>query len=428
MRIDPRRELLLDLLQAALAAVDGRGCTRAALAAAPGGPLWLAAIGKAAAAMALGAHDACGTDIERTLVITKDGHVEPRLAGLAGAEILHSGHPVPDERSLAAGSRLLEFVAAVPAGVQPLFLVSGGASALVEVPAPGLTLADLQRLNREGLAGGANIGELNRRRAAVSQIKGGRLAARLGGRPGLALFISDVPGDDPAVIGSGLLAAPAQGDGLQRRVIARVEDAMQAVRGRAGALSVEVAGERFAEAAERVAVRCVHELHLGRAQVQVWGGESVVQLPPVAGRGGRSQHLALTAARLMAGEEDLLLLAAGTDGTDGPTPDAGAIVDGGTAARAAAAGFGIEDCLRRADAGSALEAAGDLLHTGPTGTNVGDLVIGLKLPPTAVPGRRRGGSQTTPARMDNSGPRTAPPQTDQGGARGRILPKVSGRP
>jgi len=390
---DPRRELLLDLLNAALTAVDGRRCTRAALAAAPGGPLWVAAVGKAAAAMALGAHEARGPDIERTLVITKDGHTESGLAGLPGVEILHSSHPVPDERSLAAGARLLGFVDALPADAWPLFLVSGGASSLVEVPAAGMTLADLQRLNREGLAGGADIGELNRRRAAVSRIKGGRLAARLADRPGLALFISDVPGDDPAVIGSGLLAAAAGGDGLVRRVIARVEDALQAVRERAAPLSVAVAAERFTGAAERVAVRCVHELHLGEAQVQAWGGESVVQLPPGAGRGGRSQHLALTAARLIAGEEDLLLLAAGTDGTDGPTPDAGAIVDGGTAARAAAAGFAVEECLRRADSGRALEAAGDLLRTGPTGTNVGDLVIGLKLAAGAPP-RRHGGART----------------------------------
>ncbi|MGB6451452.1 MAG: MOFRL family protein, partial [Steroidobacteraceae bacterium] len=115
-----------------------------------------------------------------------------------------------------------------------------------------------------------------------------------------------------------------------------------------------------------------------------WGGESVLELPAHPGRGGRNQHLALEAARLIAGYEDLVLLAAGTDGTDGPTVDAGAIVDGDTCARAASAGLDVDDCLRRADSGAALAAAGDLVHTGPTGTNVGDLVMGLKLSAAAA--------------------------------------------
>jgi hydroxypyruvate reductase len=105
----------------------------------------------------------------------------------------------------------------------------------------------------------------------------------------------------------------------------------------------------------------------------------VLALPPRPGRGGRNQHLALAAARLLAGGDDLFLLAAGTDGTDGPTDDAGALVDGETCARVSCAGLDVDDCLRRADSGSALDAAGDLVHTGPTGTNVGDVVLGLRL-------------------------------------------------
>ena len=111
----------------------------------------------------------------------------------------------------------------------------------------------------------------------------------------------------------------------------------------------------------------------------VWGGESTVQLPAKPGRGGRNQHLALAAARLIAGHADLLLLAAGTDGTDGVTEDAGALVDAETCARLTLAELDADACLRRADSGTALAASGDLVHTGPTGTNVGDLVIGLKL-------------------------------------------------
>jgi glycerate 2-kinase len=117
------------------------------------------------------------------------------------------------------------------------------------------------------------------------------------------------------------------------------------------------------------------------AKVAIWGGESTLTLPARTGRGGRNQHLALAAARLIAGDDELMLLAAGTDGTDGPTTDAGAIVDGETCARIAVAEIDAEDALRGADSGTALAAAGDLIDTGPTGTNVGDLVIGLKLRP-----------------------------------------------
>jgi hydroxypyruvate reductase len=120
---------------------------------------------------------------------------------------------------------------------------------------------------------------------------------------------------------------------------------------------------------------------LSDADLNVWGGESTVQLPAAPGRGGRNQHLALAAARLLAGHDDLAMLCAGTDGTDGPTADAGALVDGSTLDRGTIAGLDAESCLKRCDSGSFLEASGDLVSTGPTGTNVGDLVLGLRLPP-----------------------------------------------
>jgi hydroxypyruvate reductase len=137
---------------------------------------------------------------------------------------------------------------------------------------------------------------------------------------------------------------------------------------------------RFDGEAIRLAARFTHELLIGDTQVRVWGGESTVRLPSHPGRGGRNQHLALAAARLLPDYPQLLLLAAGTDGTDGPTEAAGGLVDADTCGRLALAGLDADDCLSRADAGTALEAAGALVHTGPTGTNVADLVIGLKLP------------------------------------------------
>jgi glycerate 2-kinase len=395
-----QRALLLELLRAALVAVDGRRCTREALGgasprAAPfagadlagGRPVWAAAIGKAAAAMALGAADALGARLERLLLITKEGHTGEEVRRLEGLEVHESSHPVPDARSLAAGARLLAFIDEIPRGARPVFLVSGGASSLVEVLAPGVALDELERLNLEGLACALPIEALNARRREISLLKGGRLAARLRGRGALALFLSDVPGDDPAVIGSGLLG-PADSrdplDDVERLVVASIDDARRAVCERAAGLAVDAPPERFSGRVERLAVRMAHETALGTAQLHVWGGESVIELPCDCGRGGRNQHLALAAARLIAGRDDVFLLAAGTDGTDGPTPDAGALVDGQTCARIACAGLDVDEALRRADAGTALEAAGDLVHTGPTGTNVGDLVLGLKLSPDAA--------------------------------------------
>lgn len=381
----PQRALLLELLRAALLAVDGRRCTREALArtrSAAAQPVWAAAVGKAAAAMALGAADALGARLERLLLITKHGHTPEEARRLAGIEVHESSHPVPDARSLAAGARLLAFVEEIPAAAQPLFLVSGGASSLVEVLAPGVALDELLELNREGLARGLPIEALNARRQALSLVKGGRLAARVCGRGALALFISDVPGDDPAVIGSGLLGPAGSRDSrddIERLVVASIDDARQAVCKRAAGLTVSSPPERFSGHVERLAVRMAHETALGSAALHVWGGESVIELPEHPGRGGRNQHLALAAARLMAGRENVFLLAAGTDGTDGPTSDAGALVDGETCARLACAGVDVDEALRHADSGTALETAGDLIHTGPTGTNVGDLVLGLKL-------------------------------------------------
>src|SRR6516162_3927293 len=247
---EPRRTLLLDLFQVGLARVNGRRCVVAALGAAePASPVWVAAIGKAAPAMALGAYDALGGAIERALIITRDPEDLSAFAPRAAPEVWLGSHPVPDERSLAAGARLLAWVDELPPSVWPLFLISGGASSLVEVPAPGATLADLAALTRLSFTSGMAIGELNARRAALSRIKGGRLAARLAGRAARALFVSDVPHDDPRVIGSGLMGpAPGDADRVERTLVASVEHAVAAVAARAVqlGLAVHAPSRRFA--------------------------------------------------------------------------------------------------------------------------------------------------------------------------------------
>ena len=335
---DPRRALLLDLFRAGLAAVDGRRRVRAALAGREGeGRVSAFAVGKAAASMMQGAADALGARLERGLVVAPDGDLPPSLADLPGMRVLQAGHPRPDERSLAAGDALREFAAATPPGSRVLLLVSGGASALLEVPAPGVGLAELRALFDRSLREGFDIERLNRERVALSRVKGGRLAGLFTGAAVEALMISDVPRDDPAVLASGLLDTP----GLPRQLVGSLDDALDAVVRAAAAhgLSAVRVPERLAGDAESAARRICHELAVGEADLQVHGGETVVRLPLQPGRGGRCQHLALAAAGHIAGHADLVLLAAGTDGRDGASEDAGAIVDGGTAARAAECGL-----------------------------------------------------------------------------------------
>ena len=202
----------------------------------------------------------------------------------------------------------------------------------------------------------------------------------LEGREAIALFVSDVPGDDPDVIGSGLLGAAGERDAVRRRVVANVEDAVRAVvdAGAARGLNLERAARRFDGDAADVANGFVAALRESGADGLVWGGESTVTLPARHGRGGRNMHLALAVARILRRDERFTILAAGTDGTDGPTEDAGAIVDAATIERAELGGVDVERAFREFDSGTALEASEDLVHTGPTGTNVGDILIGLR--------------------------------------------------
>lgn len=376
---DPRRTLLLQLFHTALGAVDGRRRVRAALAADAGaGPVAVLAVGKAAAAMMQGAADALGPRLARGLVVAPDDGSAQALAGQPAVRCLAGSHPLPDERSLAAGQAMLEFAAATPAGSRVLLLVSGGASALAESPAAGATLADLRELTVRAFAEGWDIERLNAGRRAMSAIKGGRLVEAFGACEVQGLLLSDVPRDDPAVAASGLLASPR----CRITVVARLEDALEAAQRAARALGLDaaLAAQRLAGPAEDAARRICHEVATIPQALLVAGGETVVRLPAHPGRGGRCQHLALAAARLIAGHPEYLLLAAGTDGRDGASDDAGAIVDGGTLQRIAEAGFDAEAGLAAADSGTLLEAAGDLVYTGATGTNVGDIVLALRQP------------------------------------------------
>jgi hydroxypyruvate reductase len=384
------RHLALELFAGALRAVDGRAAVARALRGQrASGPVF--AIGKAASAMALGAFDALGDSIEEVLVVTKDGHADPDLARLRQVTVIESAHPVPDERSIAAGAELECRLARLGKASQPIFLISGGSSSLIDSLREGIALSDLRALNEQGLGSGLDISALNAERARVSRLKRGGVARLLGGRPATALFISDVPADDTDVIGSGLLGRDGSNeDHVRRIVVASVDVAVGQVLALAPAHGLELQGRaaRFDGDAAEVAGDFVAAMRTTGSDGLVWGGESTVRLPANHGRGGRNTHLALAAARLLRAGDSFTILAAGTDGTDGPTSDAGAVVDAGSVERAELGGCDIERAFREFDSGTALEAAGDLVHTGPTGTNVGDILIGIKHSSTSLRGRR----------------------------------------
>jgi glycerate 2-kinase len=406
---ETHRKNLLAIFQAALARVAGRACVRRYLEQhRQPGPVYLIAIGKAAAAMASGAVDALGSSIADGIAITKHGHAES-----LPWPCLTAGHPFPDETSLEAGAVLLRFTARIPVNAQVLVLLSGGASALVEQLPAGVTLAQLRALNDWLYSAGLDIHACNYVRKRLSLIKGGRLAQRLAPRPVRCLIISDVPGDDPATVGSGPLTPdasagyeppalsaapdfvrallkqspplPPAGDTsfqhIETVIVATLDDAKQAAaeaaraKGYAAVIEPEfISGDTLTAGRELAE----HVLAADTGAVHIWGGETQVMLPAQPGRGGRSQSLALAAALALRDHADVLFLAAGTDGTDGPGEDAGALVDGATVRRGTDQGLDAEQALARADAGTFLEASGDLLRTGPTGTNVMDLMLGLR--------------------------------------------------
>lgn len=404
------RDVLERLFSAALERVGGRPAVRHALERdPPEGPVHVLAIGKAASAMAQGALDAADEQVQTGLVITKHGHLGRAIEDDRRFQCLESSHPIPDASSLAAGTAVVDYLDGLPKGDELLLLISGGASSLVERLPQGLGADHLGELNRWLLGQHLAIDGINAVRRSISRIKGGRLARHLRGRRARLSLISDVPGDDPAVIGSGLFvpataepqlpdglpgwvreavstvpAPPEPHDpslaGLTRCLVATNADALQAVGERAEhfGLPVTVHREQLSgdalRAGEYVAASLVH----GAPGVQVWGGETTVALPDNPGAGGRAQALALTAAACLEGHQGVWVLAAGTDGTDGPGDAAGAIVDRQTCFRGRQAGLDPEACLEAADSGRFLEASGDLLRTGPTGTNVMDVVIGLR--------------------------------------------------
>lgn len=406
------RQQLLQLLQRGIQAVAGQAVVAGALEAQPMpvGPCAVLAIGKAAATMALGARQLLTDRVQATLVITKQGHCASLpVAAVSDAaplwSCLESSHPVPDDRSLLRGQELVKFLQGLPVGLPLLVLLSGGASALVELLPEGMSSDDWAQVNRWLLASGYPIQVVNAIRQQISCIKGGKLCHWLGRRYVRQLLISDVPGDDPRLIGSGLLSGavePPAYDGLpawlqhwlpdktpqtghdislETQVVASNAMACAAIADAARQLDrhrqthVQMMATPLQGEATVMAQQMLAQLRQLEAGVYIWGGETTVSLPDQPGQGGRNQQLALALACGLAGSHGITVLAAGTDGSDGQTEDAGAIVDGQTLSQAGSDPLQAQAFLQAADAGSLLAEAGALLSTGPTGTNVMDVVI-----------------------------------------------------
>jgi glycerate 2-kinase len=348
-----------------------------------GGRWTVLAVGKSAAAMAAGAIEALGDagtgdTLEGGLVITVDGAPVPstleRAVATGAWRLRRAAHPVPDARSEAAGREAIELVRGVPEDGVLLALVSGGASALMAVPVEGMTLGEKAARVSAVMRAGAPIHEINRVRAELSAVKGGKLGRMCRGRV-VTLVVSDVVGDDVAVVGS----APT--------VTGRRDDAAILVSGMdtfrrtaAGVVRmsrpVEEHAALLAGAVEEVAAQVVEVARrLAPGEVWVAGGEWTVTVGERAGKGGRATHLALLVAKAVSGMAGVQVLVAGSDGVDGTGPWAGAIVDGDTWELVTMSGADPEQAIAECDSGTVLAAVGATVESGPTGVNHADVVI-----------------------------------------------------
>lgn len=405
---------LTQLFHTAVAAVSAEKTLPRFLPPLPQGRLLVLGAGKAAAAMAKAAEDHYGRALEG-LVVTRYAHD----CVTRGVEVVQSGHPMPDDNSEKAARRMLALAGTLKEGDTLLCLMSGGASALLSCPAEGLSMADMRSVNRALLTCGAPIDEMNCVRKHLSAIAGGRLA-RAGAKAHIiTLLISDVPGDDPSVIGSGpTVADPTRfadarlilkkygitpplavarhledareesvkpGDavlaGNAVHVIARPQDALDAAAAyaREQGYTPIILGHRIEGEARDVAKVIAgialqvseHDQPAPKPAVIISGGETTVTVRG-EGRGGRNAEFLLALTLALQGHEGISALAADTDGIDGTEDNAGAVCSADTLARGRARGLDADAHLARNDAYSYFAALDALIKTGPTRTNVND--------------------------------------------------------
>lgn len=432
MTASPPRERLRTVFAAALAAVDPaqavhRHCRMTGEAWSVGshriplrGRVIVVGAGKASAPMAQAVEEQLGQRISGGVVVVKYGHGAP----LTRITLLEAAHPVPDAAGERGARALEQALVGLSADDVVVACISGGASALLPAPCDGISLADKQAVTALLLASGADIREMNAVRKHLSRLKGGQLVRQAAPARVVALILSDVIGDDLSTIASGptvpdtstiaevaqIIArydlrarlpatvvdvllqqareTPKPGDasfvrtvnhlvGSNALALAAAADAASALGCDPVIISEPITGEAR-DAANTLVKRAVTvAAGSSRPRLLIAGGETTVTLGNNPGRGGRAQEFALAAGLSLSAVPNITVLAAGSDGTDGPTDAAGAFADAGTALRAAEHGLNARDHLLRHDAYPLLAATGDLLITGATRTNVMDLYLAL---------------------------------------------------
>lgn len=372
------------------------------------GNVYLVAVGKAGWQMAAAAQKHLSVQIVRGIVVTKYDHVKGSLPKI---QCFEAGHPVPDENSYRGTKAVLDMTASLTEHDTVLFLLSGGGSALFEQPL--VEPEKLQEITRIMLASGADIVEINTLRKRLSGVKGGRFALHCSPARVEAIILSDILGDPVDMIASGPAAAdpvtaaqaqavaakygvdtdpvvrellkqetPKEVPNVHTQIIGSVRELCRA----AGAAAEELGYEPIlltdhldweaSDAGRWLAEQMLPHVGKGRRLAFLAGGETVVRLKG-NGLGGRNQELALAAAEKLSGISGACIISVGSDGTDGPTDAAGGYVDGDTLSDLCSAGIDYDGALENNDAYHAFQAVDGLIITGPTGTNVNDVAIGL---------------------------------------------------
>ena len=372
------------------------------------GKIKLVAAGKAAWQMAKAASNYLGERLEQGIVITKYGHVRGELPRIRCCE---AGHPVPDEGSFDAARKALALTENLTKDDTVLFLLSGGGSALFELPL--IPAEELQDVTRQLLACGADIVEINTLRKRLSAVKGGRFAQHCAPAKVFSIILSDILGDPPDMIASGptcpdsstcadameivrrydlslreetkqllMVETPKALANAQWMITGSVRELCDAAARSCRKLGYEpffLTDRLCCQAREAGSVMAsILRTHAGDGKKLAFlaGGETVVRLTG-SGKGGRNQELALAAAEGISGLSNAALFSVGSDGTDGPTDAAGGFVDGATQQRLLEEGIHIDQVLLNNDAYHALQRTDGLIFTGPTGTNVNDVTVGL---------------------------------------------------
>ncbi len=369
--------------------------------------VFVAGAGKASVQMGSGLVEILGSRVSGGLLVTR------YLAPVTGLDVLEGGHPVPSSASLTAGQRMLELAASCNEKDLVLFVLSGGASALMESLRDGVSLDDLQATTKTLLEAGVDIRTINGVRSRLSLVKGGGLARAFAPATVIVLVLSDVIGNDLATIGSGPFVAPSEAEppfeligklpesvrhalldpliaetpSVDHFVVGSVSvaihaaiDAAESIGLVAHGYSDPMSGEAR-EMARRICARAKKHIESDPAEpfCLVFGGETTVTIRG-SGSGGRCTEMALAATPLVGKLPHVAFLAAGTDGADGPTDAAGGLVDDATLGRARAAGLDFRKALAANDSYPFLEACGGLVRTGPTGSNVTDVCLVVYLP------------------------------------------------